>query len=70
MSGRVFTGSLQSFAGHTWEYAASFKATIRRNGVNVPGATTRDFTIASVNASHAGTYDVVVTTPGDSETSN
>jgi ankyrin repeat protein len=30
LSGRVFTGSLQSFAGHTWEYAASFKATIRR----------------------------------------
>ncbi len=29
-SGRVFTGSLQSFMGHTWEYAASFKATIRR----------------------------------------
>ncbi|MBL8878819.1 MAG: immunoglobulin domain-containing protein [Phycisphaerales bacterium] len=42
----------------------------RRNGVNIPGATTRDYTIASVNATHAGSYDVVVTTPGDSETSN
>ena len=29
ISGLVFTGSLQSFMGHNWEYAASFKATIR-----------------------------------------
>jgi hypothetical protein len=30
ISGKVSTGSLQSFMDHTWEYAASFKATIRR----------------------------------------
>lgn len=42
----------------------------RRNGNNIPGATAPDYSIASVTGSHAGTYDVVITGPNGSTTSN
>jgi len=35
----------------------------RRNGVNIPGATARTYTIDSVSAANAGLYTVVVTGP-------
>jgi hypothetical protein len=48
---------------------APFTYQWRRNGVNVPGATARDYTIANAQLSQAGFYDVVVSNAGGSVTS-
>jgi hypothetical protein len=42
----------------------------RKNGVNISGATSPSYTISPVTASSAGTYDVVITNPGGTVTSN
>ena len=42
----------------------------RFNGSNIAGATASTFSRTNVQASHAGNYDVVVTNPGGSVTSN
>ena len=42
----------------------------RKNGVNITGATSSNYTIASVTATHAGTYSVIVSNASGNVTSN
>ncbi len=42
----------------------------RKNGMNIPGATSVDYLIGSVSASDAGSYDVIVSNSCGSDTSN
>ena len=48
---------------------APFTYQWRRNGVNVSGATTQNYTISNAQLSHAGFYDAVVSNAGGSVTS-
>lgn len=68
VGGTVAIGSRKTFSVAVT--GTSVTCQWRKNAANISGATSRSYTISSVTAAHAGTYDVVVSNASGSVTSN